>query len=396
MMAQHPLTEVKKDIYWVGAVDWDLRDFHGFSTPKGLSYNAFVLKGKEPVLIDTVKRPFADTYIEKIRSVVELKKIKHFIINHIEPDHSGSFPEIIKYLPETTLYASENAKIGLHRYYEFDRDIRVMKTGDTLDAGGRTFAFAETPMAHWPDSMITYMPEEKVLFSSDIFGQFIATSERFDDEIDPPYMDAAYYYANIILPFNHVVLKTLGLLPKLNVAPELVLPDHGIFWRKHIGDIIKHYQSWASGACADGILILYDSMWGSTEKMANMLYGSLVSKGLKVRKLHIRSNPLGRLVMEIMFSKVILIGTPTINNTLFPSVGQLLIYLQGLNPGPGREWSTFGSYGWGGGGVEYVRRWLKENQYRIIHPPVEAQFRPNADTQKALKSFAAAVAKRFK
>jgi len=394
-MTNYHITEIADRIHWVGVVDWNLRDFHGFTTSKGGTYNAFVMDGGEPVLIDTVKAPFKDAFLEKVRSVVDLRKIKHFIVNHIEPDHSGSFPATMELLPNATIYASENARAGLHRYYDFDRKIRVVKTGETLKAGNRIFQFVETPMAHWPDSMISYMPEERVLFSSDIFGQLIAMSERFDDEIDPPYDDAALYYANIIFPFNHVVLKTLGLLPKLKIAPELILPDHGIFWRKHIGDIVDRYRSWASGECAQGALILYDSMWGSTEIMANGLYDALVNRGLKVRKLHIRSNPFSRIVTEILFSKAVLIGTPTINNTLFPTVGHVLIYLQGLNPGPGRLWGTFGSYGWGGGGVEYVTRWFKENQYEIIHPPVEARFRPKADILKDLEAYADAVSKRI-
>lgn len=389
------VTQIKDSLYWVGVIDWNLRDFHGFSTSKGGSYNAFLINGDEPILIDTVKAPFTSELLEKVQSLTELSKIKHFIVNHIEPDHSGAFPEVIKHLPNATIYASEIAKLGLHRYYEFDRDIQVVRSGEGLNLGGHQFQFVETPMAHWPDSMVSYMPDEKVLFSSDIFGQLIATSERFDNEIDPPYEDAALYYANIILPFNHVVLKTLELIPKYNLAPEIILPDHGIFWKDHIVDIIQHYESWASGKCAEGVLIVYDSMWGSTEIMAKHLSDKLQTLGVPVRKLHIRSNPLSKIVTEIMFSKIVLIGTPTINDTVFPPVGQLLAYLKGLRPGPGRIWGTFGSYGWGGGGVEFVQRWLMENQYEMVHDPVESQFRPKREVLKEVDTLAGAVAKRL-
>ena len=394
-MANYRVTQIKDSLYWVGAVDWNLRDFHGFSTAKGGSYNAFLVNGDEPILVDTVKAPFTAELLEKVSSLTDLNKIRHLVVNHIEPDHSGAFPEVIKHLPNATIYASEIAKSGLHRYYEFDRDIQVVRSGETRDLGGHPFLFVETPMAHWPDSMISYMPESKILFSSDIFGQLIATSERFDTEIDPPYDDAALYYANIILPFNHVVLKTLELIPKYNLAPEFVLPDHGILWKEHIVDIIQYYESWASGKCAEGVLILYDSMWGSTDILANRLTDTLMTRGVPVRKLHIRSNPLSRIVTEIMFSKVVLIGTPTINDTIFPPVGQLLVYLQGLRPGPGRLWGVFGSYGWGGGGVEYVQRWYKENQYEIICPPVESQFRPKSEVLAECDKLADAVAGRL-
>jgi flavorubredoxin len=248
-------------------------------------------------------------------------------------------------------------------------------------------------MAHWPDSMVTYLPEDAVLFSSDIFGQLIATSERFDFEIPPPFDDAALYYANIILPFNHIVLKTLNALKKMNLKLDYVLPDHGVIWKDHINDIISLYGKWASGECAEGVLVLYDSMWGSTEIMANRIYHTLTKKGVPVRKLHIRSNPMSKIVTEIMMSKVVLIGTPTMNDTIFPTVGHLLIYLQGLRPGPGRLWGTFGSYGWGGGGVDFITRWFKENQYQMILPPLESQFRPQKEILIKCDAFAEDVAK---
>jgi len=394
-MTDHYITEVKNRIYWVGSVDWNLRDFHGFTTPKGVTYNAFFIDGEEPVLIDTVKAPFTAELVSKVSRITDLKNVRHLIVNHIEPDHSGAFPEVIGHLPNATIYASEIAKLGLHRYYDFDRDIRIVRTGDTRQFGERMFQFVETPMAHWPDSMVSYMPEEKVLFSSDIFGQFLATSERFDYEIDPPYKDAAVYYANIIFPFNHVVLKTLDLITQLKLSPEYVLPDHGILWHDHISEIMAHYKSWASSSCAEGVLILYDTMWGSTEIMANRIHDALVPTGVKVRKLRIRSNTLSQIITEVMFSKVVLIGTPTINNTIFPSVGQVLIYMQGLNPGPGRFWGTFGSYGWGGGGVDYVSRWFRENQYKVIQPPVESQFTPRDEILEQCDDFADVIVKKL-
>jgi flavorubredoxin len=200
------------------------------------------------------------------------------------------------------------------------------------------------------------------------------------------------YYANIILPFNRMVLKTLEYIQRFDVKPEVILPDHGIFWKDHIGDIVERYQSWASGSCAQGVLIVYDSMWGSTEIMAEHIYAGLARRGVSVQKLHIRSNELSKIVTEIMLSKVILIGTPTINDTVYPPVGKLLAYLKGLRPGRGRRWGTFGSYGWGGGGVEFVNRWYAENQYELIESPLEVRFRPQAEAVKACDAYAAKVA----
>jgi flavorubredoxin len=390
-MINYHITEVKDKLYWVGVVDWSLRDFHGFTTTRGGTYNAFLIHGKEPILVDTVKAPFAREFLGKVAEVTELKKIKHILVNHIEPDHSGSFTEVLKHVPDAKVYASENGAAGLHRYYDFDRPVQIVRSGETLTLGDRVVTFLETPMAHWPDSMVSYLPEEKVLFSSDIFGQLIATAERFDYEIEPPYYDAALYYANIILPFNRMVLKTLEYLQRFDVTPEIILPDHGIFWKDHIGDIVERYQSWASGSCAQGVLIVYDSMWGSTEIMAELIYAGLARRGVRVQKLHIRSNAMSKIVTEIMLSKVILIGTPTINDTVFPPVGQLLAYLKGLRPGRGRLWGTFGSYGWGGGGVEFVNRWYAENQYELIESPLEVRFRPKEEARSACDEYAASV-----
>jgi flavorubredoxin len=391
----HRVTHIKDDVYWVGVVDWNLRDFHGFSVTRGGTYNAFLVNGPEPVLVDTVKAPFTAEFLAKIAEITPLDKIRHFIVNHIEPDHSGAFLAAIRAMPNAKIYGSENAISGLHRYYKFEREIELVHTGETRELGGRAFRFFETPMAHWPDSMMTYMPKEKLLFSSDIFGQLLATSERFDHEVELPIYDAALYYANIILPFNHIVLKTLDLLPKQGITPEIILPDHGIFWQNHIEDILASYRCWASARCAHGVLILYDSMWGSTDIMADRLYHQLSGSDIKVRKMHIRSNPMSRIVTEIMFSKVVLIGTPTINDTIFPSVGQLLIYLQGLRPGPGRLWGAFGSYGWGGGGVEYLMRWYRENQHELIADPVKSRFRPSGEINKACDTLAQTVIDRL-
>lgn len=390
-------SHITADIHWVGVVDWNLRDFHGYSVSNGASYNAYLIKGPEPILVDTVKAAFADEFLEKVAALVDFKDIKHFIVNHIEPDHSGTFPEVLKRCPNIQVYASENAALNLPRYYDFDHPIRIMRSGETLSLGGREIQFLETPMAHWPDSMASYMPKEKVLFSSDIFGQFGATSERFDTEIDFPHWDAALYYANIIMPYNPLVLKTLELVQGAISGLEYVLPDHGVIWTKHIPDILACYVEWASCACAKDIVVVYDSMWQSTEMMAGRIYQNLVDQGMKVKKLHIRSTPVSKIITEVMFAKVILIGTPTLNETVFPSVGQLLCYMQGLRPGPNRLWSAFGSYGWGGGGVTYVEDWFRVNQYEQIVPPLEIRFRPKGEeSRRMIEAYTDAIVKKYK
>ena len=395
-MENKQVVKVAKDLYWVGVVDWNIRDFHGFTVPKGVSYNAYFIDGEEPTLIDTVKDGFGEELLNKVSQIVDPKKVKNLIVNHIEPDHSGSIEMVLKACPDAKIYASEMAKIGLEKYFDIDREIIVVRTGDEITVSGRRIQFVEIPMAHWPDSIVSYMPDEKILFSSDAFGQFIATSERFDYEMDPPpYEDASVYYANIILPFNHYVVKTVEAMTKFDVAPEMILPDHGIIWTKHIPDIFNHYVSWATGACAKGVLILYDTMWKSTEKMSDKLYNEITKRGVDVKKLKLRNTPLSTVVNAIMHSKVVLIGSPTMNDTIFPSIGTLLSYIQGLNPGPNRLWSAFGSYGWGGGAVEHIMKFYKENQYALVAPAVEAKFKPNDEEYAELTKLAEAVVKKM-
>ncbi len=396
-MGNKHIAEVTKDIYWIGSVDWNIRDFHGFTIPKGASYNAYFIKGDEPTLIDTVKSEFGDELIAKISELIDPKELKHFIVNHIEPDHSGAFTKVLEACPNAKIYASEIAKIGLEKYYQFDREIIVLKSGEERIINGKRFQFLEIPMAHWPDSMVSWLPDEKILFSSDAFGQFIATSERFDYEMDPPpYTDASVYYANIILPYNHSVVKTVEAMQALNVAPEKILPDHGIIWTKHIPDIFNHYVSWATGSCTKGVLILYDTMWKSTEIMMERLHDGFVKNGVDINVLKLRATPLSTVVDNIMHSKVILIGSPTMNDTIFPSIGTLLSYIQGLNPGPGRLWSAFGSYGWGGGAVDHIMKFYKENQYEIVAEPVEAKFKPDCDENKALEEMVKTIVWKLK
>lgn len=386
------IRDLGNDVYWTGVIDWDLRDFHGFATRRGGTYNAFLVLGPEPVLIDTVKAHLADRLLEKISAIIDPAKIKHFIVNHIEPDHSGGFPKIAAALPNAKIYATENALTGLEKYYGLPRDIQIVRTGEGLNAGGRQFQFVELPMVHWPDSMVTWMPEDKILFSSDAFGQFIATSERFDDELpEPPYHDAALYYANIVHPFNRYVVKTVQTLLKLGIEPKLICPDHGILWRGHIPGIIEHYTSWATGACAEGALVLYETMWGSTERMADVITQRLLSNGTPVDRLRIRNATMSELATAVMFHKAILLGSPTMNDGFYPVFGHLLAYLEGLGFPGNRFWGAFGSYGWGGGAVEKIHRWMKENRCRIITDPLQFRFRPSVDEEKKLLEFADAV-----
>ncbi|MHA2324677.1 MAG: FprA family A-type flavoprotein [Promethearchaeota archaeon] len=287
--------EIMKDVFFVGYVDWEVRNFHGYTTNRGTSYNSYMVTGEKTVLIDTVKRSFFDEYLENIKSVCNLEDIDYFIVNHVEPDHSGSFPLITKLLPNAEIIASkigvENLRLHYHEEVEegLFNNIRAVKDGDTLELGnGKIITFVPVPMIHWPDSMVSFMTDDSgdnVLFSNDAFGQHIAVSQIWDEENDMGMImeEAEKYYANILLYLSDLIAK---VLPKVGSLPiDVICPSHGVCWKKYIPDIIKKYQQWSKGEIDKNcVLIIYDTMWGSTEKIAVALYDEISSRGIPVRR----------------------------------------------------------------------------------------------------------------
>ena len=262
--------KISNGIYWVGAVDWNVRTFHGhtYSTQRGTTYNAYLIVDKKIALVDTVYGPFAGELIERIREIVPPEKIDYVIANHVETDHSGAMPALMKLCPNAKVYGTAKCKEGLYRYYYEDWDFQVVKTGDKLPLGGRTLTFLEAPMIHWPDSMFTYCPEEKLLMPNDAFGQHYASSQRFEDEVDPCVLmdEAAKYYANILWPLGSMILRKIEEVQKMNIPISMIAPSHGIIWRKDPMKIVNMYVSWAKNETKKKVVVFYESMWGATER----------------------------------------------------------------------------------------------------------------------------------
>ncbi|TGC11053.1 FprA family A-type flavoprotein [Methanolobus halotolerans] len=372
--------KVAEGIYWVGVVDWNLRDFHGYETPKGGSYNAYLVVDEKIALIDTVKAPFAEEMIKRISQIVDLSKIDYVISNHVEMDHSSSISKIMQIAPKAKLFASSKGKAGLYEHYKEegfeDWDLQVVGTGDELNLGKRTLMFIEATMLHWPDSMQTYVREDKILFSNDAFGQHIATSKRFDDEVEDVMEDAAIYYANILLPFSSQVLKYVEKLGELGIGTDIMIaPAHGVIWRKDPAGVIGAYSRWAKGGSSQKVLVIYDTMWGSTEKMAKEIVEGVQSAGVEVRLRHLRKNDWSMTMKEIMESSVIAIGSPTMNNKMFYTVSGFLTYITGLRP-KGKKFFLFGSYGWGGGAVKGMEKELGSARFDMPEESLQVKFRP--------------------
>ncbi|MEA3559783.1 MAG: FprA family A-type flavoprotein, partial [Candidatus Thermoplasmatota archaeon] len=321
--------EIKPGIFWVGGIDWDLRDFHGYKTQRGSTYNAYLIIDEKITLVDTVKHYLFDEMLARIKTIIDPSKIDYIVSNHVEMDHTGGLPKLLEIAKKAKIITSQNGEKGLRRHYKKDWDFQVVKTGDTLDIGRRTLHFVNIPMVHWPDSMVTYVAEDKLLLPNDAFGQHIATSERFDDELglDIIWEEAAKYYANIVLPYGSQVVKALDIVETLDV--DMIGPSHGIIWRSHIPKLLREYRKWATHETENKALIIYDTMWDSTRKMAHKLKEGLLESGFQVSMRCLKTNDISDIMTDVLTTKLILIGSPTLNNNMLPTMGAFLTYLKG-------------------------------------------------------------------
>ena len=331
--------EIKPDIHWVGAVDWAVRDFHGYVTPDGTTYNNYLIMDEQITLVDTVKDEFAWITIENIKELVDPSKIKNIVINHIEPDHASGLDRVMALVPDATIYITNKGKKGLDRHFDTSKwKFNIVKTGDTLNTGKYNLLFLETPMLHWPDSMMTYIKEAKLLISQDAFGQHLATASRFDDEFikisSSAKLDEAVveYYANILMPFGPLIKKKIADIQDLGLEIDMIAPDHGVIWRKDVGGILQRYLDLAGGKANLSVSIIYDTMWHSTERMTLPLMQGIKDEGVDCNVIKLRATPLSVAIKEFWKSRGCLIGSPTLNNILYPSVAEFLTHLRGLRP----------------------------------------------------------------
>ena len=371
-------------ITWVGVVDWNIRDFHGYVTRRGTSYNAYLIQDEKTVLVDTVKKKFSNELLQNISEITSPEKIEYIIINHVEMDHSSSLPIITEYAKNATVIASERGKDAIIRHYGSNFKIKTVKTGDELTIGRRTLRFVEAPMLHWPDSMFTYIVDDKILMPNDAFGQHLASAERFDDEVDEHLLmeEAATYYANILMPLGPLITRKIQEVVQMGIAPVIIAPSHGIIWRSNPSKIIQTYLNWSSGETKEKVVIVYDTMWGSTDKMARSIAGGAISGGVEVKLLKLRASNPTEAMTEILDAKAVVLGSPTLNNQMYPTLSSFLTYAAGLKP-KNKLWSFFGSYGWGGGAVKSMTETAQKAGFNVLETNVAVKFVPTtADLNK--------------
>jgi flavorubredoxin len=372
--------KVSENVYWVGAIDWTIRDFHGYTTPHGSTYNAYLIMAEDITLIDTVKKPFLDEMISRIKSVVDPSKIKYIISNHSEMDHSGCLPEVIDLIKPEKVFASAVGVKTLQELLHHRNEILPVKDGEVLSLGNMDLTFMETRMIHWPDSMFTYLAADELLFSQDAFGMHLATQERFADEIPAATLEyeGATYYAIIVLPYSPVVLKALQKVASAGLKIKVIAPDHGPVWRKDIGWIIDLYQKWATQKPTAKAVVVYATMWHSTEKMARAISEALSQSGVKVKLLSMNETHRSEVVYEVLDAGALIVGSPTLNNNILPQMADVMTYLKGLKPA-NKIGAAFGSFGWSGESVKNLEAMLNEMKVDLVAESIAVKNAPDDD-----------------
>ncbi|HOX16615.1 MAG TPA: FprA family A-type flavoprotein [Smithellaceae bacterium] len=389
--------KISEHVYWVGAIDWSIRDFHGYTTPHGSTYNAYLVMADKITLIDAVKAPFMDEMLARVSSVVDPLKIDYIVSNHSEQDHSGCLLKVIDRVKPEKVFASMTGVKTLKDIFHDNYNILPVKDGETLNLGNMDLKFMETRMIHWPDSMFSYLEKDGLLFSQDAFGMHLATFERFADELPTDMLEyeAATYYANIVLPYSPVVLKTLEKVASSGWAIKIFAPDHGPVWRKDLNFIVDLYKKWAQQKPANKAVVVYATMWHSTEIMAKAIAESMAESGVRVKLLSMNEAHRSEVVYEILEAGAFIAGSPTLNNNMLPQMADVMTYLKGLKPA-NLIGAAFGSYGWSGESVRDLEAILKEMKVDIIADPIAVKHVPGKDVLDKCSELGKAIAAELK
>jgi flavorubredoxin len=371
-------TEIKDNIFWVGAIDWDIRDFHGYSTYKGTTYNAFLVKDEKIALFDTVKKNHINDLVHHIKQLVDPTDIDYLIVNHVEMDHSGSLPEIIDLIKPEKIFCSKMGLKAIHEHFQAEGwPLEAVENGQTLSLGSKTVQFLETRMLHWPDSMFSYLQEDKLLISSDAFGQHLASSERFDDEVDFSELmeQTSKYYANILTLYSPLIRKLLAKVQEMGLEIDMIAPDHGVIWRSHINDVLQAYADWSQNKGKRKALVIYDTMWASTEKMAKAITAGIDSTGVSVKLINLAHSHRSDVMADVLNAKAVILGCATLNNGMLPRMAGFLMYMRGLKP-TNKIGAAFGSFGWSGEAVKLMNRAMEDMKFDIIEKGLRVKYVP--------------------
>jgi anaerobic nitric oxide reductase flavorubredoxin len=390
------VVELKDGVYWVGVVDWNIKKFHGheYSTHRGTTYNCYLIVDEKVALVDTVWGPYSQQMIENIKKIIDVKKIDYVIANHAETDHSGGLPELMKLIPDATVVVSEKGNESIFKHYHENWKFRVVKSGESISLGKNNLVFVAAPMLHWPDSMFTYLTGKNILMPNDAFGMHYASSGRFNDEVDmiEVYQEAIKFYANILTPFSDLVIKKIEEFKKLNIPVDIIAPSHGIIWRKDPLQIVNKYYEWATQKNDGSVVIIYDTMWNATEKMAKAISEGLEMEGVKFKLFNMAVSDRNDVLTEVFKTKGIIIGSPTLNNGLLPTIKPILEDLKGLKF-KNKVGAAFGSYGWSGENLKLIEENFEKARIKKLQEGIKIKWQPTKEELEKCVEFGRNFAK---
>jgi len=393
------MIEILKNIYWVGIKDWELRKFHGeeYSTHRGSSYNSYLIKDEKIVLVDTAWRPHKEEFVSNLEKAVDLQKIDYIVCNHSEVDHSGALELLMEKIPGTPIYCTANGAKLLKKHYHRDWNFQIVKTGDTLKTGEYELLFIEAPMLHWPDSMFTYVKGANLLLSNDAFGQHYAAPTLFVDEADQCEVDqeALKYYANILTPFSKLVRQKIQQFKALNLPVDMIAPSHGLIWRKDPLQIVEKYDKWADDYQEDLVVIVYDTMWDGTKKMAHAIGEGLGRQGVPYKIVHAGKTDHTDMMTEVFRAKGLIVGSSTINGGILYPMAAFLETVKGMKYKK-KVGTAFGSYGWSGESVKILSQGLEDAGIKVIQEGIRLQYQPTPEELEQCISFGEEFARALK
>ena len=389
------VTELVPGIHWVGAVDWRIKQFHGheLSIPRGTTYNAYLILDEKVAVVDTVMAPYAGDFIRNIRALVDPARIDYVVINHAEPDHAGALPALMDLCPQATLVVSKRGAESVPGHSHRSWPARTVGTGDRIPLGRRELAFIEAPMLHWPDSMFTYVTGDAILMANDAFGQHYATAFRFNDQVDRGelHAEALKYYANILTPFSDRVIKKIDEVLALGLPVAMIAPSHGVIWRDDPLQIVKQYRAWAQQVPEPRAVVIYDSMWEATRRMAEAVGEGLAGEGADHTIVHMAAADRNDVITEIFRAKAVVVGSPTLNNGVLPTIAPILEDLKGLRF-KHKIGAAFGSYGWSGESVKVIEEHFGKCGIPLAAPGVKAKWQPAEADLAACRALGRTVA----
>lgn len=374
-------SKINDNVYNFRIMGYSDENFHGpvYKTDKGSSYNAYLVIDEQITLIDTVGNEYSMEFINAIKKVIGDRVIDNIIVNHVEPDHSGGYLDIIDLYPKAKSYCSDKATKPLSNMFFREVPHNVVKTGDSLCTGKYNFTFVQTPFVHWPDNMVTYLNEEKILFSNDAFGSLVTGTKLYDDEYNFDEIKGYYkeYYANIVMPCGKFVLKVIDEIDALDIKINLICPSHGVMIRKNIGELISLYRDWASFKnVKNKVVVVYDTIWGNTEILTNELTSQLADSGLEVHVYKLSNFRPSMIMTEILDASAIVVGSSNFNSTMLPTVADFVERLYALKP-KNKVGAVYGSYGWSKAHLARLSKRLEECEITMLDKDVSSNYLPD-------------------